>query len=243
MTRISAREAIRPFIFQLPATSFACCVHGALRIDFPVAAQSPAPKCRPDRWNVAYSCGEPVSVSPRNALASRSSSGYPGPGPAASLRESRPMIGGIRKFARSKWAIVLLFIPLIVSFGIFGFNDPFSGVMGGGFVQVGDHQVRQLDVSRAVDGELNRIREESGEILTPRDAARRGLTQQILGQRDSARIPARLCRQDRRESQRDSGEQPVEGRTAIQRCAWPDQHGGSGPVCRAAGDDPRGVPE
>lgn len=93
------------------------------------------------------------------------------------------MIGGIRKFARSKWAIVLLFIPLIVSFGIFGFNDPFSGVMGGGFVQVGDHQVRQLDVSRAVDGELNRIREESGEILTPRDAARRGLTQQILGQR------------------------------------------------------------
>jgi hypothetical protein len=37
------------------------------------------------------------------------------------------MIGGIRKFAKSKWALVLLFIPLVVSFGIFGFQDPFSG--------------------------------------------------------------------------------------------------------------------
>ncbi|HEX5007251.1 MAG TPA: peptidyl-prolyl cis-trans isomerase, partial [Hyphomonadaceae bacterium] len=63
-------------------------------------------------------------------------------------------------------------------------GDPFRGVTGGGFVQVGDHQVRQRDVSQAVDQELNRIREESQgkEILSPRDAAQRGLTQQILSQ-------------------------------------------------------------
>ena len=90
------------------------------------------------------------------------------------------MLGWMRGFVKSPWAIALfalLVVGLVTTMG-----DPFSGVTGGGFVQVGDHQVHQRDVSQAVDDELNRIREESGEILTPRDAAQRGLTQQVLQQ-------------------------------------------------------------
>jgi peptidyl-prolyl cis-trans isomerase D len=92
------------------------------------------------------------------------------------------MLGWMRGFVKSPWAVALfalLVIGLVTTMG-----DPFSGVTGGGFVQVGDHQVHQRDVNKAVDQELNRIREESQgkEILTPRDAAQRGLTQQVLSQ-------------------------------------------------------------
>jgi peptidyl-prolyl cis-trans isomerase D len=92
------------------------------------------------------------------------------------------MLGWMRGFVRSPWAIALfalLVIGLVTTMG-----DPFQGVTGGGFVKVGDHEVHQRDVSQAVDQELNRIREESEgkEILTPRDAAQRGITQQILSQ-------------------------------------------------------------
>lgn len=90
------------------------------------------------------------------------------------------MLGGMRSFVKSPWALalfVLLVIGLVTTMG-----DPFQGVSGGGFVQVGEHQVRQRDVSQGVDQELTRIREESQgqEILTPRDAAQRGITQQVL---------------------------------------------------------------
>src|SRR5262245_2932817 len=90
------------------------------------------------------------------------------------------MIGGMRSFAKSPWALALF--ALIVVALVTTLGDPFQGVMGGGFVQVGDHQVRQRDVNRAVDQELNRVREETGEVLSTRDAAQRGITQQILSQ-------------------------------------------------------------
>jgi peptidyl-prolyl cis-trans isomerase D len=89
------------------------------------------------------------------------------------------MIGGMRKFAKSKWAI-LLFALLIVSFGVFGFSDPFQGVTGGGFVQIEGRSIEQRDISRQVDQELERMRQETGEVLSQRDAAQRGITQQIL---------------------------------------------------------------
>ena len=92
------------------------------------------------------------------------------------------MLGWMRGFVKSPWALGLF--GLIVAALVFTMNDPFRGVSGGGFVTVGDHQVHQRDISRAVDQELDRIREESQgkEILTPREAAKRGLTQQILSQ-------------------------------------------------------------
>ncbi len=90
------------------------------------------------------------------------------------------MLGWMRSFVKSPWALVL-FVLLVIGL-VTTMGDPFQGVQGGGFVSVGDPQVHQRDVSKAVDRELNRIREESQgkEILTPRDAAQRGITQQVL---------------------------------------------------------------
>ena len=92
------------------------------------------------------------------------------------------MIGGIRKFAKSKWALVLLFIPLIVSFGIFGFEDPFSGVSGGGLSRVGDREIHARDLNEELTAQIEQIRQEEGRVLTQADAIREGLAQQVLGQ-------------------------------------------------------------
>jgi peptidyl-prolyl cis-trans isomerase D len=89
------------------------------------------------------------------------------------------MLGWMRGFVKSKWAIGL-FALLIISFGIFGFSDPFQGVSGGGFMQVGDREIRARDINRQVDAMLERRRQETGEIISAREAAQQGLTQQIL---------------------------------------------------------------
>lgn len=91
------------------------------------------------------------------------------------------MIGGIRKFAKSKWALVLLFIPLIVSFGIFGFQDPFSGVTGGGLSRVGDRQIHARDLSSELTAEIESIRVEQNRVVTQADAVREGIAAQVLG--------------------------------------------------------------
>ena len=90
------------------------------------------------------------------------------------------MIGGIRKFAKSKWALVLLFIPLIISFGIFGFQDPFSGITGGGLSRVGDREIHARDLNEELSAEIDAIREQDGRVLTQADAIREGVAQQVL---------------------------------------------------------------
>src|ERR1700754_3142362 len=92
------------------------------------------------------------------------------------------MIGGIRKFAKSKWALVLLFIPLVVSFGIFGFQDPFSGISGGGLSRVGEREIHARDLNEELNAEIEAIRQQDGRVLTQADAIREGLAQQVLGQ-------------------------------------------------------------
>jgi len=92
------------------------------------------------------------------------------------------MIGGIRKFAKSKWALVLLFIPLIVSFGIFGTQDVFSGISGGGLSKVGDHEIHARDLNEELSAEIEAIRQQDGRVLTQADAIREGLAQQVLSQ-------------------------------------------------------------
>ena len=90
------------------------------------------------------------------------------------------MIGGIRKFAKSKWALVLLFIPLVISFGIFGFQDPFSGITGGGLSRVGDREIHARDLNEELSAEIDAIREQDGRVLTQADAIRQGIAQQVL---------------------------------------------------------------
>lgn len=89
------------------------------------------------------------------------------------------MLGFMRRFVKSKWSIGL-FALLILSFGVFGFSDPFSGVTGGGFIQVGDREIRPADVNKQVDVILEQYRREKGEVLSPRDAAQQGLTREVM---------------------------------------------------------------
>lgn len=92
------------------------------------------------------------------------------------------MIGGIRKFAKSKWALVLLFIPLIISFGIFGTQDVFSGISGGGLSKVGDREIHARDLNEELSAEIEAIRQQDGRVLTQADAIREGVAQQVLAQ-------------------------------------------------------------
>ena len=87
----------------------------------------------------------------------------------------------MRAFVKSKWAL-LLFFPLILAFGIFGFNDPFSGVSGGGFVQAGNRSIGQRDVARELDNYIESLRAESGEIISQREAAERGVAAGLVEQ-------------------------------------------------------------
>ncbi|MFT3724549.1 MAG: peptidyl-prolyl cis-trans isomerase [Hyphomonadaceae bacterium] len=90
------------------------------------------------------------------------------------------MIGGIRKFAKSKWAAVLLFIPLIISFGIFGFQDPFRGITGGGFIRIGDREIRPADITKELQDMIDEARVRDGKVLSQNEAMKQGLGQQAL---------------------------------------------------------------
>src|SRR5687768_13437512 len=89
------------------------------------------------------------------------------------------MLGWMRGFVKSPWALVL-FALLIVSFGVFSSQDPFQGVTGGGFVSVGDREVHSRDLNREVEMRLERIRQEQNQIISVKEAAQRGITQQAL---------------------------------------------------------------
>jgi peptidyl-prolyl cis-trans isomerase D len=92
------------------------------------------------------------------------------------------MIGGIRKFAKSKWAAVLLFIPLIISFGIFGFQDPFRGISGGGFVRIGDREIHARDVSEELTAAIEEVRVQENRVISQADAIREGIATRVLSQ-------------------------------------------------------------
>lgn len=90
-------------------------------------------------------------------------------------------MSGMRSFAKSKWAIGL-FALLVISFGVFGFSDPFSGVVGGGFIRAGDRSIGARDVNREVNQQIERIRQETNEVISMRQAAERGIVNQVLNQ-------------------------------------------------------------
>src|SRR5262245_26239597 len=89
------------------------------------------------------------------------------------------MLGWMRGFVKTPWAFAL-FALLVVSFGVFYSQDPFKGVSGGGFVTIGTREVTARDVSRETEQQIERIRREQNQIISTKDAAKRGLTQQVF---------------------------------------------------------------
>lgn len=89
------------------------------------------------------------------------------------------MLAAMRAFVRSKFSI--LFLALIaLAVALTGSIDLFGVLGSGGFVRVGERTVTARDVSRALDNQIDRIREEQQEILTRADATERGLTARIV---------------------------------------------------------------
>jgi peptidyl-prolyl cis-trans isomerase D len=91
------------------------------------------------------------------------------------------MMGVMRSFLKTPWAVGLL-VLLAASFGIFGFKDPFNGVVGGGFMSAGGRSVQPREASRLVDQAIDSIRREQGKTLSRREAGEQGIPQQVMQQ-------------------------------------------------------------
>ena len=91
------------------------------------------------------------------------------------------MIGGMRKFAKSKWAAVLLFIPLVIALGVF-IPDTFngSGLSGGTLSRIGGREVKVTDVDRDVQRLIDEMRTQEGRVISQADAAREGRVGAII---------------------------------------------------------------
>ncbi len=89
------------------------------------------------------------------------------------------MIGGMRKFAKSKWALVVLFIPLVISLALF-LPDNFGGGLSGGTVsRIGGREITTREIERDTQQELDRIRVEQGKVLSQAEAAAQGIPQGV----------------------------------------------------------------
>lgn len=89
------------------------------------------------------------------------------------------MMGMMRSFLKTPWAVGLLII-LAASFGIFGFDDPFRGVVGGGFMSAGNRSVQARDANRMIDQAIDQIRREQGKVISRREAGEQGIPQQVM---------------------------------------------------------------
>ena len=91
------------------------------------------------------------------------------------------MIGGMRKFAKSKWAAVVLFIPLVIALGMF-IPDTFngSGLSGGVLSRIGGREVKVTDVDRDVQRLIDETRLQEGRNISQADAAREGQVGAII---------------------------------------------------------------
>jgi peptidyl-prolyl cis-trans isomerase D len=89
------------------------------------------------------------------------------------------MLSGMRSFAKSKWAGLLLLL-IVVAVGLSTDLNPFRGVAGGALLSSGDREVNARDVNRALSQYVNRYRQETGEVITERQAAQQGVVNQIL---------------------------------------------------------------
>jgi len=84
------------------------------------------------------------------------------------------MIGGMRKFARSKWALILLFIPLVIALAV-TLPDTFGGGMSGGtLTKIGDREVRATEVRAEIDRVIRRALIEENKVISLAETAEPG---------------------------------------------------------------------
>jgi peptidyl-prolyl cis-trans isomerase D len=85
----------------------------------------------------------------------------------------------MRKFAKSKWALVVLFIPLVISLALF-LPDNFGGGLAGGTVsRIGGREIKTLEIDRDMQQALERLRVEQGRVLGQAEAVAEGIPQGV----------------------------------------------------------------
>jgi peptidyl-prolyl cis-trans isomerase D len=89
------------------------------------------------------------------------------------------MLSFFRQLAKSPAATVLI-ILLAGAFAVWGINDVFRPVQRDAVASGEGVAVKSLEFKRALDREINRIRQESGQSLTTQQAHEQGLSGQIL---------------------------------------------------------------
>lgn len=88
------------------------------------------------------------------------------------------MLQAIRSKVGS-WVVKILFILLIVSFGVWGIGD-FTRTVSADVATVGNEAISQADLDRVFRDEVNRLRQSLGPELTPAQARQLGILDQAL---------------------------------------------------------------
>lgn len=88
------------------------------------------------------------------------------------------MLTLIRNLARSPIAVLIIIVPVIAAFALFGINDIFTGT-GNAVATVGSERVTAQDVSRTMQREMRRIQIENPR-LTQQEADAAGLGDSVI---------------------------------------------------------------
>lgn len=90
------------------------------------------------------------------------------------------MIGGLRRFAKSKWALVLLFIPLVIALAV-TLPDTFGGGLSGGtLTKVGDREIKATEVRQEIDRDIRRALVEENKVVSLADMVADGTAERQL---------------------------------------------------------------
>ncbi|MFC4723730.1 SurA N-terminal domain-containing protein [Glycocaulis abyssi] len=88
------------------------------------------------------------------------------------------MLSSIRNLARSPIAVLVIIVPVVAAFALFGINDIFTGT-GNAVATVGSERVTLQDVSRTMQREMRRIQMENPR-MTQQEADEAGLGDNVM---------------------------------------------------------------
>jgi peptidyl-prolyl cis-trans isomerase D len=94
------------------------------------------------------------------------------------------MLAIIRKFSQS-WVAMLLFIPLTISFLVFGVRDVLHPKFTDAVIQAGSHEVSPSAFKRDFEVALQGAKQQSGQDVSVNDAIAAGYDEQILSEIES----------------------------------------------------------
>ena len=105
------------------------------------------------------------------------------------------MMAAFRAFAKSPWAAVLMGV-LIISFGIWGVRDVFHTKISSDVITAGSRTVTAAQFKRMFDRQLRQAQQQSGQAITPDQAAQAGLDVRMLEQMSDLESVHELLRRE-----------------------------------------------